>query len=259
MKRIVTFFLALVLCFSLTFSADAISLFQKKPSGVKLSYANTCIMIGVGDKLNITATVTPSDAKNKSIQWTISNMNVISYSNVKKTNSGSSMTLTGKQVGKATITAKTINGIKSSFVVEVIKASTKKSQEFIQDSRWKHGIKWAGGQKPKITSKSFSGCAAYAADYSKYVFGKKSYKDKTVVFRKIDEIREHDVVEIKGHFFVVLSRNGNTLKTAEGNTSEKVFISSTKYYINNGKLMVKRGNKSEQLTFIKGYHLEPNQ
>ena len=49
-----------------------------------------------------------------------------------------------------------------------------KYKEFISDARWKNGIAWGSGQKPKLSTYSSQGCCAYAADFAAYVYGSTS-------------------------------------------------------------------------------------
>jgi len=73
---------------------------QKLVTGITLSV--TSANIEVNKTLNLVATVSPSDASNKNIEWSSSNTNVVAVS--------SSGVVTGKAVGTATITAKAMDG-----------------------------------------------------------------------------------------------------------------------------------------------------
>lgn len=112
-----------------------------------------------------------------------------------------------------------------------------KAKKFIKDSRWKNGIKWTYSQGPKLSTYSASGYCAYAVDFCKYVFNKNSYR-LGKKFTKVNEIKAGDVIHVKNktHWFVVLERNGNKLKTAEGNWQGKVVVSNSTYTIKNNKI-----------------------
>lgn len=101
---------------------------------------------------------------------------------------------------------------------------------------------------------SCSGCAAYAADYVKYCYGKSSPRSGQA-FYSAGEIRTGDVVVVTGsqHWIVVVSRNGSQLTTAEGNWGGKVVVSSSAYTIQNGRLY--RNGKPFR-TFSVGYHYQ---
>ena len=111
-------------------------------------------------------------------------------------------------------------------------------QGFINDARWKNGIWWGDGQRPKVSGWSSSGCCAYAADFTKYVFDKPSQRSGSL-FTNPSEIRSGDVIWTGGHWFVILYRNGNQLTTAEGNCDSKVRISSTAYKV--GSFSIREG------------------
>ena len=133
---------------------------------------------------------------------------------------------------------------------------TEKVNAFLADSRWKHGISWNGSQKPKLSSWSSSGCCAYAADFVAYVYGSKSAawtSSDFTKYTKLDEIRAGDIIYITGHWFVVLERNGNTLRTTEGNFDSKTRTTSSGWGIKNGKLHNLLAKDSER-NFEYGYH-----
>ncbi|MBE7039091.1 MAG: hypothetical protein E7404_09355 [Ruminococcaceae bacterium] len=129
-----------------------------------------------------------------------------------------------------------------------------KMQSFLKDSRFKNGATWKSSQKPKLSSYSCSGCCAYAADFAKYVFGKKSPTSGTK-FTNPKDIKSGDVIKVTGsqHWFVVLERNGQKLKTAEGNWNGKVVVSSSAYTVKNNTLY-RNGKKFR--TFAAGYHFQ---
>lgn len=121
---------------------------------------------------------------------------------------------------------------------------------FINDSRWKHNSSWGPNQKCKFAAQTTAkGCCAYALDFAAYVCGKnRSGTDKCIsTYASVSSIKSGDILELNGHWIVVTSRSGNTLKTAEGNMSKKVRIGS---YTISGKTI---SNKYNKYTFKKGY------
>ena len=131
---------------------------------------------------------------------------------------------------------------------------TQKVNKFLSDSRWKNGATWKASQKPKISNYSAYGCCAYAVDFCKYVFDKNSYTAGRK-FTNPNDIKAGDVIKVTNsqHWFVVIDRNGNKLKTAEGNWGGKVVVSNGTYTINGNKLY--RSGKPFR-TFSAGYHMQ---
>ena len=130
-----------------------------------------------------------------------------------------------------------------------------KVQDFINDSRWKNGIAWGGSQKPKLSTWSSTGCCAYAADFVAYVYGSTSAAWTTSDFTKftnLNEIRAGDIIHTSNHWFVVVERNGNTLRTVEGNFEGEVRVTSDGWGIKNGKIYNLEANGER--TFEYGYH-----
>ena len=129
-----------------------------------------------------------------------------------------------------------------------------KVANFRNDSRFKNGVTWASGQRPKLSSYGSSGCCAYAADFVAYVFGKNNLTDGTK-FTNPSSIKSGDVLNFSGgqHWVVVLYRNGSQLTTAEGNWGSKVVISNSAYTIQNGSVY---RNGAKFRTFVKGYHYQ---
>ena len=129
---------------------------------------------------------------------------------------------------------------------------------FINDSRWKNGVSWGSGQRPKTApSAQWWGCAAYAYDFAKVVFGKSNPRAGTR-FTNVSQIRAGDVLTVgnqsdgTGHWFCVLKRDGNKLYTAEGNYSSRVRI-GWNYTISGSKF------KEDKRAFNCGYHFAPAQ
>ena len=80
-----------------------------------------------GESVNLTATITPENATNKSITWSSSNSNVATVSNGK---------VTAVTVGNATITVKTYNGLCSTCYVDVIQRPQPGSSEDTGEIEW---------------------------------------------------------------------------------------------------------------------------
>ena len=131
---------------------------------------------------------------------------------------------------------------------------TKKANAFLSDSRFKNGTKWGASQRPKISNYSASGCCAYAVDFCKYVFNKDSYRSGKK-FTNPKDIKAGDIIKVTNsqHWLVVISRDGNSLKVAEGNWEGKVVVSNGTYTIKNNQLY--RNNKKFR-TFSAGYHMQ---
>jgi len=140
----------------------------------------------------------------------------------------------------------------------VISTSTfeTKVQAFLSDARWKNGIAWGDSQTPKLSKWSSTGCCAYAADFAAYVYGSTSAAWTGSGFTKftdLNEIRTGDIIHTSNHWFVVLSRTGNTFYTAEGNFDDKVRVSKDGWGIKNGKIYNLKASDGER-TFVYGYH-----
>ena len=81
--------------------------------GIKLD--KTTLSIGIGDKATVSATITPSDATNKSITWSSANPTIATVSNG---------VVSGVATGETTITAKTNDGGYTATVsVEVVSST----------------------------------------------------------------------------------------------------------------------------------------
>lgn len=130
---------------------------------------------------------------------------------------------------------------------------TARVNSFLNDGRWKNGTGWGYYQAPKLSSYQAIGCCAYTADFTQYVFGKQSYRNCTGVFYNANSIKAGDVIYIQGgntggqHWLVVVSRNGNTLQTAEGNCSSKVRVSTSAYSVS---------SLANNYSYFAGYHMQ---
>ncbi len=131
-----------------------------------------------------------------------------------------------------------------------------KMNAFISDGRWCNGRAWGYYKEPEMVSRERSGigCFAYACDFSKYMYGIDNYTDGEA-YTDINAIRTGDVIRAPGHTFVVLSRNGNNLYTAEGNyglTNPSVSIRNPGYQIIGESFY--NPNSREYSTLEMGYH-----
>lgn len=87
---------------------------KKDPTRVSsISLNNTNVILAKGEKVNLTATVTPNTAKNKNVTWSSSDENVA------KVNSNGEVTAIG--AGTATITAKTADRGKTATATVTVK------------------------------------------------------------------------------------------------------------------------------------------
>ncbi len=80
-----------------------------------ISLDKTSVALEIGDTQTLTATITPSNATDKTVTWTSSNPSVASVSNG---------VITAKAVGTATITVKTTDGSKTATCTVTVKTPT---------------------------------------------------------------------------------------------------------------------------------------
>ena len=133
---------------------------------------------------------------------------------------------------------------------------------FLTDARWQTGTPWGYYQRPKVSSWSSIGCCAYAADFATYVYGSPSAWNTSDFqqFYSAGEIRAGDIIYVQSgkneHWFVVVSRTGNKLYTAEGNcrvgNTDQVYVTDRKYYIEGGQL--KNNFSDAGYTYFLGRH-----
>ena len=140
-----------------------------------------------------------------------------------------------------------------------------KMNEFINDGRWKNGVSWKNGlngntpaQHPKLNPEcEDTGCAAYAYDFVKYVYGG-NRKDAGTNYKDVNQIRAGDVLHVWGetsgstgeHWLCVLGRTGNSLYTAEGSYNGKVVrVINGSWQISGSKLVMVVGNSKYYYTF----------
>ena len=109
---------------------------------------------------------------------------------------------------------------------------------FVSDDRWKPGTPWNDDDNPKaFDDDGFSGCAAYAADYSYVVSGTVCFASSAwKSYDNPSEIQSGDCVRVTlsggaEHSIVVLSRKGSALETIEGNYDSTVTRTSSRYSV----------------------------
>ena len=151
------------------------------------------------------------------------------------------------------------NGIVFVGKTQKVKAGT--INQFIADGRWKSGIAWSAYQGPKLSGWRSSGCCAYCADYTRYVYGITGWGGNK--FNSVSQIRAGDVVHFYGmqpngyyseHWMVVISRSGNTLRTAEGNMAGRTNVTSSRYSISGSKILIHAYGRTYQQNLCEGYH-----
>lgn len=94
--------------------------FYKKPTGVSVSPTSIAELM-VGMEQDIFASVTPSDASNKDVEWKAEPDGIVNI-----TTDGAKCTVTGASAGSVTVTATTVDGGKSaSCTINVVEAYAK--------------------------------------------------------------------------------------------------------------------------------------
>lgn len=98
-----------------------------------------------------------------------------------------------------------------------------KMNSFINDPKWKNGVAWGPRQKGHLSSWG-TGCAAYCADFVKYCFNKNAPNTGSY-YTSVSAIKAGDVLHVYNssygeHWIAVISRNGNSLRVAEGNVQK---------------------------------------
>ena len=135
-----------------------------------------------------------------------------------------------------------------------------KMNNFINDGRWKNGIAWGDNQRPKLSTYSSQGCAAYCADFVRYVYNNNNLRSGTR-FTNVSGIKAGDVLHITcnkwgQHWIAVIGRSGNTLRVAEGNVLKN---GSHITMVSNGTWVISGNNIYSNYakctyTLVDGYH-----
>lgn len=130
----------------------------------------------------------------------------------------------------------------------------KKAWPFVEDARFRTGAPY-GPRSPKISAYPSNGCCAYAADFCAYVYGLYNAWDNAYFtpFYNFAEIQSGDIIQIAGHWFVVVERNGSELMTAEGNVNESTANCTRNHYKIEGNALINLWHNSYE-TLIVGYH-----
>lgn len=139
-----------------------------------------------------------------------------------------------------------------------------RTEAFLSDERWANGTSW-GAIAPKLSGWSSSGCCAYTADFAAYVYGAPNQCSGEPYY-SVSEVRTGDIIHTGHHWFVVVERDGNQLRTAEGNArsfgywfgdgdnSPRVMVSDEHYYLSGNCIVdsVTGGSTG----FAVGYHYD---
>ena len=91
------------------------------PTGIKLNYS--ALTMTAGTKFTLKATISPSNAKNKTVYWSSGDTSVATVA--------SGGVITAKKAGSCTITAKTTNGIKATCKITVKAKSGSAADSYI--------------------------------------------------------------------------------------------------------------------------------
>ena len=202
-----------------------------KVLGITVKADSYLAALNTGIKISF-AIKNPSKNKIKAVSFkvngeSVSNMVTLNKSDATVTASVSRSGYAGGKTvaGIATVTMATGESYSSTFSVKTLESYENKIGKFLNDSRWRKGTPWGKSTKSKLGG-SWYQCAAYAYDFSKYVFNKNpnsTGKDKPISIDNgiTKNIRRGDVIKIiyngDVHWFVVLDRNENKLKTADAN------------------------------------------
>ena len=120
---------------------------------------------------------------------------------------------------------------------------SRRVEAFVNDARWQDEAAWANGERPKSSPWRAVGCAAYACDFAKEIYGSDKPRTGISDSGSASQIQTGDIVHVYyssgDHWFVVLQRMGDLLYTAEGAYGGKVQI-ETGFYIVSGDTLVAR-------------------
>lgn len=108
-----------------------VEVYEVKPESVSLN--KTSLSLNVGQTETITANVNPSNASDKSVSWSSSSYSVASVENG---------VITAKNIGTATITARTSNGKTATVEVTVTKKAPIKINNFRYTKDYVCGVEW---------------------------------------------------------------------------------------------------------------------
>jgi len=143
-----------------------------------VSLSQTSVSLIVGGSVDLTATVSPSNASNKTVTWSSSNTSVATVSNG---------TVTAKATGTATITVTTADGGKTATCSVTVNQSSSNVPEAV-DLGLPSGIKWAsfnlGASKPE----EYGDYYAWGETEPKEVFSWETYKWYNVSLTKYNSM-----------------------------------------------------------------------
>jgi cytoskeletal protein RodZ len=192
--------------------------------------------------------------------------NQVASASVKSDIAGTASATTATASAAATTAAATASGAESQSTSATATDSNSEYAQNVEKLKtdiYPEGTFWGDGQQPnENTYKSCQGCCAFAADFISYVYGKYGNFRSTAIngnspYTDASQIQAGDVIKLINpeHWLVVLERNGDTLKVAEGNYLNSagqtiVHYSTGDYKIQDGQL-VQRGAAR---TIEKGFH-----
>ena len=125
---------------------------------------------------------------------------------------------------------------------------------FLADARWLPGNTWTNDNSNLLGDRIYGyGCYGYAVDFSYFVFG--SNFTSGTRFTDPSEIKAGDCIRYRHsggyHSFVVLSREGDSLRTSEGNMNSSIYVSDSHFSVS-GNTLLEWG--SPVVSFEYGYH-----
>ncbi len=130
----------------------------------------------------------------------------------------------------------------------------KRVRELYGEYVYRPNAPWGRGHFPIISwhpKHRRYACAAFANDFSMYVFGKR-YDGGSERFSDPEEIRTGDYIRINGgHKLIVAYRDGEKLYTIEGNHCKSIKPSAKRHRVRDGKLF--RNGVERKITA--GFHL----
>jgi len=135
-------------------------------SSVSLSVTKT--KLEVGETINATATISPSNAANKTITWSVSDSNVISINGIDEVG-----VITAKAAGTSTVTIRSANGKSNSITITVEKKEEEKITGIEVYAKFSHI--WAWGKNGSGAVDEFSAWPGQAmedatGDWKKWYF-----------------------------------------------------------------------------------------
>ena len=186
--------------------------------GINLNKTTDTLSVGGSDTLK--ATIAPTNATNKAVKWTSSNIHVAKVN--------SSGKVTALAVGYANITATSIDGKKINHCTVTVKTPTLTTKSIYQNmidlkGKYPEGMPWTNDNYYRWNGGIYSagyGCAGFAFLLSDAAFGKLPAREHD----DFGNIRVGDIVRINNdtHSVIVLSINNTGITVAEGNYNSSI-------------------------------------